>query len=288
MKEFSEEKSMEIDIKKELSQKLSFIRQKYEDEYKMFSRLLNIMMFQLWAAGAYGVFYVIMVWIFVKTAKGNLFHNINTVILLAVFSVILIVLIITPIKMISIAKVFRNKIAELKREADAETDVYNFLVQSLTEDYSVFPNLSFGYGDIDIIVVGPTGIFVVDVKSNRGVAALNSSDKLNVIDGDKPYKNYRRQVIQETMQLKTHLDGKITFSAFIHSAIVMPNASVMKDIVLESSYDKFKIPVLSKQGLLEFIHNQEKISSDRVKEVVKVIENYYKDLTEEGFNTNNG
>jgi hypothetical protein len=89
------------------------------------------------------------------------------------------------------------------------------------------------------------------------------------------------------MQLKSHLDGKITFSAFIHSAIAMPNASVMKGIVLESTYDKFKIPVLSKQGLLEFIHNQEKISGDKVKEVVKVIENYYKDLTEEGFNTNN-
>lgn len=55
MKEFSEEKSMEIDIKKELSQKLSFIRKKYEDEYKMFSRLLGIMIFQLWSAGAYGV-----------------------------------------------------------------------------------------------------------------------------------------------------------------------------------------------------------------------------------------
>jgi hypothetical protein len=137
-------------------------------------------------------------------------------------------------------------------------------------------------------VVGSTGIFVIDVKSNRGVAALNSSDKLNVIVGDKPHKNYRRQVIQETMQLKSHLDGKITFSAFIHSAIAMPNASVMKGIILESPYDKFKIPVLSKQGLLEFIHNQEKISGDRVKEVVKVIENYYKDLTEEGFNTKNG
>jgi multisubunit Na+/H+ antiporter MnhG subunit len=281
MKEFNEEKSMEIDVKKELSQKLSFIRKKYEDEYKMFSRLLGIMMFQLWSAGAYGVFYAVMIWVF---AKANLFHNTIFLIWLVVFSVILIVLIITPLKMISIAKVFRNKTAELKREADAETDVYNFLVQSLTEDYSIFPNLSFGYGDIDIIVVGSTGIFVIDVKSNRGVAALNSSDKLNVIVGDKPHKNYRRQVIQETMQLKSHLDGKITFSAFIHSAIAMPNASVMKGIVLESPYDKFKIPVLSKQGLLEFIHNQEKISGDRVKEVVKVIENYYKDLTEEGFN----
>ena len=61
MKEFNEEKSMEIDFKKELSQKLSFIRKKYEDEYKMFSKFLNIMVFLLWAAGAYGVFYVIMV-----------------------------------------------------------------------------------------------------------------------------------------------------------------------------------------------------------------------------------
>ena len=285
MKEYNEEKSNEIDVKKELSQKLSFIRKKYEDEYKMLSRLLGIMMFQLWSAGAYGVFYAVMIWVF---AKANLFHNTIFLIWLVVFSVILIVLIITPLKMISIAKVFRDKTAELKREADAETDVYNFLVQSLTEDYSIFPNLSFGYGDIDIIVVGPTGIFVIDVKSNRGVATLNSSDKLNVIDGDKPYKNYRRQVIQETMQLKSHLDGKITFSAFIHSAIVMPNAFVMKSIVLENPpYDKFKIPVLSKQGLLEFIYNQEKISGDRVKEVVKVIENYYKDLTEKGFNTNN-
>jgi hypothetical protein len=287
MKEFNEEKSNEIDVKKELSQKLSFIRKKYEDEYKMFSRLLNIIMFQIGSAVLYGVFYVVITWVFVKTLKGNLFHNTGIIEFLILSFTIFIVLFITPLMMISIAKVFRNKTAELKRETDAETDVYNFLVQSLTEDYSIFPNLSFGYGDIDIIVVGPTGIFVVDVKSNRGVATLNSSDKLNVLVGDKPHKNYRRQVIQETMQLKSHLDGKITFSPFIHSAIVMPNASVMKGIILESSYDKFKIPVLSKQGLLEFIHNQEKISGDRVKEIVKVIENYYKDLTEEGFNTNN-
>jgi len=62
MKEFDEEKSFEMNVKKELSQKLSFIRKKYEDEYKMFSKPLDIMVFLLWAAGAYGVFYVIMVW----------------------------------------------------------------------------------------------------------------------------------------------------------------------------------------------------------------------------------
>jgi len=42
MKEFDEEKRFEMNVKKELSQKLNFMRQKYEDEYKSFPKLFLI------------------------------------------------------------------------------------------------------------------------------------------------------------------------------------------------------------------------------------------------------
>ncbi|MEM3509649.1 MAG: nuclease-related domain-containing protein, partial [Nitrososphaerota archaeon] len=47
------------------------------------------------------------------------------------------------------------------KEREAEKRVQKFLEENLIEDYHVFKNVYTGYGDIDAIVVGPTGIFVV-------------------------------------------------------------------------------------------------------------------------------
>ncbi|MEM3872791.1 MAG: nuclease-related domain-containing protein, partial [Nitrososphaeria archaeon] len=101
-------------------------------------------------------------------------------------------------------KKFNKFIQKLKDERDiatkereAEKRVQKFLEDNLTEDYHVFKNVYTGYGDIDAIVVGPTGIFVVEVKSNSGLITKNDKGYLAVIEGESPSKNYREQVIKE-------------------------------------------------------------------------------------------
>ncbi|OPZ86642.1 MAG: Nuclease-related domain protein [bacterium ADurb.Bin429] len=60
-----------------------------------------------------------------------------------------------------------------KRIRDAEggawaEDIIGALLTKLPDSYVVIHNLPFAGGDIDHIVVGPTGLFVIDTKSHSG------------------------------------------------------------------------------------------------------------------------
>jgi len=56
----------------------------------------------------------------------------------------------------------------------------------------VFRNVYLGYGDLDHVVVGPTGIFVIETKSNRGTVEMENG-RLKIRGLDEPKKDYERQ-----------------------------------------------------------------------------------------------
>ncbi len=65
-----------------------------------------------------------------------------------------------------------------KKERQAERIVQDYLRNNLTEDYKLFENIYTGFGDIDSIVVGPTGIYMIEVKSNSGAITSNEENHL--------------------------------------------------------------------------------------------------------------
>lgn len=165
------------------------------------------------------------------------------------------------------------------KEREAERKVQKFLKDNLTEDYHLFENIYTGYGDIDVIVVGRTGVFMIEVKSNSGLVAENEKGYLSIIDGIAPNKNYREQVGKELSQVKRYIDNNTGFSSWVYPILVFPFGSVMKELVLESEYDKLKLPVLNEKDLLEYIYsnNQTKLTSDQIKKISKVLEEWQKD-----------
>ncbi len=173
----------------------------------------------------------------------------------------------------SLIKEVKNDFLVKKRELKAERDVQKFLMESLTEDYYLFTNIYTGYGDVDAVVVGPNGVFVIEVKSNSGVVSQDDKNRLVIIDGDPPRKNYRKQVIRNSQVIKRILDDKLNRKSFVMPILVFPFASVLKDIVLDSPWDNYKVPVLGKNEVVEYIytHPQYTLSPDVVKKYAEAL-----------------
>ena len=168
---------------------------------------------------------------------------------------------------------------EKVKEREAEKEVQEFLRKNLTEEYHVFENIYTGYGDIDAVVVGPTGIYMIEIKSNSGTIATNSKGYLSIIDGDIPNKNYRDQVKKELSQVKLYIDINTGLNSWVNPVLVFPFGSVMKDLVLISEYDNLSLPVLSEKDLLKYIYaqNQAKLTPEQINKISKALEEWQRD-----------
>lgn len=164
-----------------------------------------------------------------------------------------------------------------KKERDAEKIVQDYLRKNLTEEYKLFENISTGFGDIDAIVVGPTGIYMIEVKSNSGVIISNKEKRLLILEGNPANKNYREQVKKELGQLKKYLDNNTGLNCWINPVLVFPFGSVIKDLQLESKFDNFILPVLNEKDLLKYIYSNNRnaqLTSEQINKITKAIEEW--------------
>jgi hypothetical protein len=173
----------------------------------------------------------------------------------------------------------KNKYDIAVKERQAEKEVQGFLRKNLTEEYHIFENVYTGFGDIDAIVVGSAGVYMIEVKSNSGVVTTNEKGYLSIIDGDTPNKNYREQVIKELSQVKKYIDNNTGLKSWVNPVLVFPFGSVWKDLFLDSEYDNYKIPVLNEKDLMKYIYsnNQTPLTPEQVKKISQVLEEWQKD-----------
>ncbi|WP_273000884.1 nuclease-related domain-containing protein [Hydrogenibacillus schlegelii] len=99
------------------------------------------------------------------------------------------------------------------------------ILSTLPDTYDVFHDLPCPVGNIDHIVVGPTGIFVIETKSHRGEITVSSDGSL-LRDGRPLEKNVVSQVWRQTMWLKEILESRLGHSVFIHPFLVFVNGFV--------------------------------------------------------------
>lgn len=123
-----------------------------------------------------------------------------------------------------VVRSYNEQIAINRRERGAE-DAVDSILKTLDETkYSVFRNVYMGYGDLDHVVIGPTGIFVVETKSNRGNIELENG-RLMVRDGDATKKDYERQASGASWQLKVALSERLDTRIYVEPVLAFPSAS---------------------------------------------------------------
>lgn len=86
------------------------------------------------------------------------------------------------------------------RGATGEIQVGNLLTK-LPDGFCVINDLSTPNGNIDHVVVGPTGVFVLDAKAWRGVVAADGKGEL-LLNGQPTDKPYVRQFVGRMMGVR--------------------------------------------------------------------------------------
>lgn len=137
---------------------------------------------------------------------------------------VLILLVGLPSILRPVVRSYNEQIAINRRERAAE-DAVDAILRTLDETkYSIFRNVFMGYGDLDHVVIGPTGIFVIETKSNRGSIELESG-RLVVRDGDATKKDYERQASGASWQLKVALSERLDTKVYVEPILAFPSAS---------------------------------------------------------------
>jgi len=88
-----------------------------------------------------------------------------------------------------------------RRGAQGELSV-GALLAGLPDSFYVFNDVTFGFGNLDHIVIGPTGIFAVEVKACRGVVTSDS--------GEVNLNGERQRWIPKLLGASAELSGRIS------------------------------------------------------------------------------
>lgn len=110
--------------------------------------------------------------------------------------------------------------------ADGERDFVKYL-KDLPDTYTVVSDLDFAdsYGNIDHLVIGPTGVFAIDVKAWKGTVTSDGKGELmsNGKSTDKPQVRYftrRTMDLKDRIKALTKLDPYVQcVFAFLHTHV---------------------------------------------------------------------
>jgi hypothetical protein len=126
-------------------------------------------------------------------------------------------------------KLFDKQIRTARLEevgADGEREFLKFL-KDLPDTYTVISDLDFAdsYGNIDHLIIGPTGVFAIDVKSWRGTVTSDGKGELllNANPTDKPQVKY---FTRRVMDLRSRLNALTKLEPFVQCLFVFTHTHI--------------------------------------------------------------
>lgn len=106
-----------------------------------------------------------------------------------------------------------------------ENRLREYLNRLLSDKYTAFYNVPTGYGDIDCLVTGPTGLYAIEVKNHKGAIGYRDGKwyQIKVGKGGTIYKgslkNPSAQLARGIMKLKEYLVSH-GISAWVQGCVV--------------------------------------------------------------------
>ena len=176
----------------------------------------NILMYCLVAASYISIIFYIVYKAVLSIGKKPSVDNLIAI--LIVFGPLLLFAYIKYKEADSISELFsRGRKGEWKIEDE---------LKKLPDEYSVFSDVKIKYGNIDFVVIGPKGVYAIEVKSHSGVIDLVDG---KLVKNNKPLeKDFLKQAKREAFDLNEYLKLKLGVNIFVNPVVVFANYSKMK------------------------------------------------------------
>jgi hypothetical protein len=111
----------------------------------------------------------------------------------------------------------------MERGAAAEEVVAEVLTQ-LGPEYCVLHDLDTGAGNVDHVIVGPSGVYTIETKSHGGTVSSRGGQLL--INGRRPAKDFLAQAYAEAMAIRSYLSTALGESHDVKPLLVFTEARV--------------------------------------------------------------
>jgi hypothetical protein len=98
-------------------------------------------------------------------------------------------------------------------------------LRELTDSFVVINDVSKRFGNIDHVVIGPTGIYVVDAKNWKGSVKADGSGEL-LLNGQPLQKPAIKTLLGAVMDFQAKLKALTETDYFVRGLMVFPNAYV--------------------------------------------------------------
>lgn len=155
---------------------------------------------------------------------------------------------------------FKKRAKDAERGAIGEEKVDERIAE-LPEGYVSFHDLGFSGFNIDHVVVGPTGVYVVETKSHNGKVTANG-DAL-YLNGRPPEKDFINQTWSQTFHIRNLLKDRTGKDCPVKPVLCFSRAFVSVKGTVKG------VTVVNSGYLTTFIAKQKKVlSSDDINSVV--------------------
>jgi hypothetical protein len=128
------------------------------------------------------------------------------------------------------AKEFESGRISFRKGAVGEAVIARILTD-FPEGYVVINDLSTPFGNLDHVVVGPTGVFVVETKNFKGVVSSDGGGNL-LVNGKSPEKPITKALVARVMDVRKKVEvlcgseASLTELPFFHGVLAFPSARV--------------------------------------------------------------
>ena len=174
---------------------------------------------------------------------------------------------------------------EIKEFGNIGESATEFILEhNLPDEYTIIPNVELLYGDgrseADNIIVGRSGVFIIEVKNMKGTVSGSCEDKQWIKDKvdtynpdivyQESFKNPVRQVKYQVHLLK-NIFKENDIRTYIHCAVYFPNTQT----VLNISDMREDIPIFTYKttnDMLEYIENStENLSQNQIERIINLL-----------------
>jgi hypothetical protein len=100
-----------------------------------------------------------------------------------------------------------------------------YILDNFPDDYRVIHDLKTPYGYIDHVVIGTSGVYVIDSKNWRGVVAADGSGRL-LINGKPTDKPKTKNLTRTVMNVREKVKGLCGLDPYMQGVMAFPSALV--------------------------------------------------------------
>ncbi|NMC36279.1 NERD domain-containing protein [Candidatus Beckwithbacteria bacterium] len=141
------------------------------------------------------------------------------------------------------------------------------ILELLPQEYLIVKDFNTGHGNIDFIVIGPNGIFAIEVKSENGLVSF-VNEKL-LVKNAIPVKNYLQQTFAEKMWLSDYVYKHLGKRYDVTGLLEFPNGKIDKQTI----HGKINDIWIGGRGFHKYVINKSsiKLNSEEIEAIHKFL-----------------